>query len=125
MRNFQDKNKWRRIVESKLVLMLLSILILVFVWGMFGFVDKMRETVKNKKIAESKMAELVKSKEKRLSDIEKLKTEIGLEESIREKFGLAKEGEGVIVILDDKDQASVSKQSTENGFFSFVKNWFK
>ena len=47
-----------------------------------------------------------------------------MEESIREKFGLAKEGEGLIVILGDVKEPKVINKP-EGGFFSFFQNWFK
>ena len=125
MRNFQGKNRWRNIAESKLVLVLLGIVILIFTWVVIGFVGKMRETIKNRKIAEAKVAELLKSKEKLSSDIAKLKTQTGIEESIRDKFGLAKEGEGMIVIVEDKNPLASPPDSSQGGFFSFLKNLFK
>ena len=125
MRNFQEKNRWRRIVESKPVLALLGILILIFAWSIIGLVGKMQETAKNKKIAEDKVNELNKGKEKLSSDIAKLKTPTGLEQSIRGKFGLAKEGEGMIVVVEDKNQAETQKTADSGGFLSFFLNWFR
>ena len=88
---------------------------------------KMTITGENKKIAENKIKELEQEKEKLSSDIAKLKTDAGIEESIREKFGLAKEGEGVIVIVEDKNKTEVSDIKPP-GFLSslfFWRNWFK
>ena len=85
----------------------------------------MEETGKNRKIVEDKITELEKSKEKLNSDITKLKTEQGIEESIREKFGLAKEGENMILIIDDKNSSEIPKNTDSGGFFSFLKNLFK
>lgn len=85
---------------------------------------KMQITTENRKIAENKVTELEKEKEKLSTDISKLKTENGVEESIREKFPVAKEGENVIVIVDDKTPPAVPKQES-GGFFSFLRNFFK
>jgi hypothetical protein len=87
--------------------------------------NKTQETSKNRKILEDKIIELEKSKEKLNSDIIKLKTEKGVEENIREKFGLAKEGEDMILIIDDKNQRVDEAEPESSGFFSFFKNWFK
>ena len=125
MRNFQNKNRWKHILESKLVLIILGVFILVFAWGVFGFVRKMQETSLNRKIAEDKMAELVKSKEKLTTDIAKLKTESGIEESIRDKFGLAKDGEGMIVVVEGRNSPIAPVDSEQDGFFSFFWNWLK
>src|SRR6185295_6350997 len=105
MRNFGRKNGWKNMLESKPLLILLFIIVLVFGWSVFGFWGKMRETAKNKVIAENKIAELRKQKAELSSNIASLKTDAGLEDSIRDKFGLGKDGEGLIVIVDDKEKA--------------------
>ena len=124
MRNFQQKRRWRNIIESRPVLALLSILVLVFAWSVIGFMGKMQETSRKKEIVKNKIAELEKEKEKLSFDIDKLKSYSGIEENVREKFGLAKDGEGVIVIVEDKNPPAVEDTKSE-GFFSFFKNWFK
>lgn len=85
--------------------------------------NKMQVTIENRKIAENKVAELEKEKKRLSSDISKLKSQDGVEESIREKFGLAKEGEGMIVVVEDKNPPQTPKQKP-GGFFSFLKNLF-
>ena len=124
MRSFQQKRGFRNILHSKPVLIFFGILLLVFAWGVIGFMSKMSLTRENRKITESKVAQLEQQKEKLSSDIAKLKTEKGMEESIREKFGLVKEGEGVIVIVEDKNEPKV-EDKPKGGFFSFFRNLFK
>jgi cell division protein FtsB len=124
MKSFQKKRSWRNIVQSKPVLVILGIFVLIFAWGVIGFMKKMQTTIENKNIAEEKFLELQKEKDKLSTDILKLKTDSGVEESIREKFGLAKEGEGVIVVVEDENSTKVPEKKT-NGFFSFFMNWFK
>ncbi|MCX6751693.1 MAG: septum formation initiator family protein [Candidatus Nomurabacteria bacterium] len=122
MRSFQKSEKLKHVMQSKLFLIFLGIVILVFVFSVFSFWGKMEETSKNKKIAEDKIAELEKSKEKLNSDIANLKTEKGVEENIRNKFGLAKEGENMILVVDDKSSSEVPKNTDSGGFFSWLKN---
>ncbi len=124
VRNFQNKRGFRNILQSKPVLVFLSILLLVFAWGVFSFMSKMRVTIENRKIVENKVAELEKTKERLSSDIAKLKSQDGVEESIRQKFGLAKEGEGVIVVMDDKNPPEIEKKES-GGFFSWLRNLFR
>ncbi|MBP6883868.1 MAG: septum formation initiator family protein [Candidatus Pacebacteria bacterium] len=125
MRSFQDKKKWRKVMESKPVLGFLSIVILVFSWSVVGLIGKMQETSKNKQAVQARMLELTKNKEKLTADISKLQTDEGMEESIREKFGWVKEGEGVIVVVDDKSAQEPQKEEDSGGIFSFFKNLFK
>ena len=111
MKSFQKKRGWRNIMQSKPVLVFLGILVFIF--------------IENRKIAEEKVLELQKEKDKLSTGISKLKTDSGVEESIREKFGLAKDGEGVIIVVEDKNSAKVPAEANTGGFFSFFTNWFK
>jgi cell division protein FtsB len=124
-RNFQEKRSLKHILQSKPVLILLSIMVLVFAWSVLGLLGRMQETAQNKKIAEDKITELQKRKGSLSSEIDDLKTEQGVEENIREKFGLAKDGEGMIIIEDDKNQVATPPGAESNAFFSFFKNIFK
>ena len=125
MRSFQPKRGLKDIAHSKPVLVLLVFLMLFFAWGIVGFFGKLKITKENRKIAENKMIELEKEKEKLTSDINKLKTPDGVEASIRDKFGLAKEGERMIVVVDDKNPPEAPKESSSDRFFSFFRNLFR
>ncbi len=125
MASFQKKGKFKQVMQSKPFLVFLGVLILIFIYSIFGFVNKMQDTVKNRELVEEKITELEKSKEKFNSDISKLKTENGVEENIREKFGLVKDGENMILVIDDKNKTEGENKPNSQGFFSFLKNWFK
>ena len=114
-----------RILESRPALIFLGAVIFIFFWSVLGFWGKMRDTTENKRIALDKVAELRESKEKLTEDIEKLETEQGVEESIREKFGLVREGEGVIVVVDEENEEDATAEEEEGGFFSFFTNLFR
>jgi len=124
MRNFQRKRGWKNIMQSKPVLILLGILILIFTWNILGFWNKMEETSKNKKIIEDKVVSLHQKKENISSEINSLNTDQGKEKFIRENYGLVKEGEDMIVVVEDKTPPETLKADSSSGFFSFLKNWF-
>src|SRR3989344_5536068 len=124
MRSFQQKRKWRNLMQSRPVLVFLGGLLLFFTGGVIGFMGKMQTTRENRKMAENKVAELRKEKENLSLDIENLKTEDGKERIFRENFGLAKEGEGLIVVVEDKN-AEENKGDESGGFLPFFKNLFK
>jgi len=124
MRNYQQKRVWRDIAESKPVLIILGILILVFAWNILGFWNKMRETERNKKIIEDKITALNQQKDKLTADINDLNTEQGKEKIFRENFGLVKEGENEIVIVDDKSTPPPAPAQS-GGVWGFLKGLFK
>lgn len=122
MRDFQQKKKWRNMLESWPVLFFLGILLLLFAWGVFGLLFRMHATRENRKLAEVKLAELKEKKEIFSNDVAKLGSETGIEESIREKFPVVKEGEGLIVVVEDKSLSEELKKE-EKGFFSKLLFW--
>lgn len=124
MRDFQQKRRWRNILESWPVLIFFGIVLLFFAWSVIGFMLKMQVTIENRKIAENKIAELEQKKAKLSFDIDNLKTDEGKEQIFRENFGRGKEGEGLVIVLDDKN-APKDKEQESKGFFSFFKNLFK
>ncbi len=125
MRNFQEKGAFKNIIQSWPVLIFLGILLIFFVFSIFRFMIKMGETTKNRKLAEIKVLELQENKEQLSNDIIGLKTEKGLEENIREKFGLAKEGEDLIIVVDSKEILDLDNEIKKNWLTSLFKNWFK
>lgn len=125
MKSFQKNRRFNRLFQSKAFLLFLGIVLLISFYSIFGFMNKMRETVKNKNIVQDKIEELEKTKEKLNLDIKKLDTKDGTEESIRQKFGLAKEGEEMIMIVDSKNVSEGQKELDSKGFFSIIKSWFK
>lgn len=125
MGSFQENKGLKNIVYSWPVLIFLFIILLFFAWGVIRFTVKMLETAKNRKIAEIKTLNLTQAKIKLTNDIENLKTEKGIEENIREKFGLAKEGEGLIVVVDEKKVGIVEDKEKQNWFTSLFKKWVK
>lgn len=124
MRNFQQKRN-KQFWQSWPFVIVLSILLLIFAWNVFGFWQRMQDTGKNRKIAEDKLTQLKIQKEKLTADIGKLNTPAGVEEVIRDKFGLVKEGEGMIVIVEDKNKEVVPPPSRFSRFVSFFTDLFK
>jgi hypothetical protein len=128
MRNFQQKRVWRNVIQSTPVLIILGIVLLFFAWSVLGFWNKMGETTRNKKMIEDKVEALREQKEKLLTDIESLNTEEGKERVFRENFGLAKDGEEMIIVIEDRNAANSQKTNDNKGFFSslmFWQDWFK
>lgn len=112
-------------MRSKPVLVLLTIILIAFVWNIVNLTIKLEDTYKNKKIEQEKISDLENRKAKLSTDIDKLNTDKGKEEAIRENFGMVKEGEQVIVVVDDKNQTTDEPKKEDKGFFVWFKNLFK
>ena len=115
MRNFGRTNQWKNLLASRAVLVFLGIVFLIFAWNVFGLWGKMRETSRNREMVENKINDLKQEKEELSFSITTLKTEEGIEENIRDRYGFGKEGEGLIVIVDE-DKAEVPLEANTGGF---------
>lgn len=108
MLGFHEKRKIRNILYSKPVLVILGLVVLFFLSTVWGAFKKERDT---QKIKEQRI-EVLESLEERegilSKEIDRLDTERGVEEEIRAKFEVARGGEGVIVIVNSKDNEEAS-----------------
>ena len=69
----------------------------------------------------------LQAREKMLSsEIERLKTESGTEQEIREKYGLVKPGEEVITVVDSNTATSTDFDTASNpaSFWQKIMDWF-
>ena len=125
MAEFNRKNN-NNFWHSPLILLVLFAVLVLFTYNMIGLVGKERETARKKDLILSNI-ETLRNREKTLnSDIEKLKTEEGVEETIRDKYQVVKEGEKMVVIVDnEKKETSVVVETKEHGFIPWLKNLFK
>lgn len=124
MAEFQTKRGSKKMWHSPLMLFVLLSVLLVFMYNMVGLVEKTSETSKKKKIVLSQVDSL-NERQKVLEDhIKKLQTENGTEVELREKYHLVKEGEQMVVIVDEKANLSGSDVVAEpnKNFFQFLKN---
>jgi cell division protein FtsB len=123
MRNFQGKKTKRRFFHSWFVLFILLVFLVFFIYGVATLFNKMQETSKNKKIAEERLLLLENRKQKLILDIDELNNDKGKERVFREDYGLAREGEGVVVIIDDKNNNIEEIEPENKGFFNKVKDF--
>ena len=100
MKEFQEKNKYKRRRRSRLILLLLFVLALFIIRGTFQAFAKERSS----RVEADRVIAEHQRLEKRYMLIqeqnESLKNNSGVEAEIRSKFDVVKPGEGVIVIVD-------------------------
>ena len=89
-----------RLLRRRLLLVALLILVAVAVRGVWGVYQKEKESRVLREEAESQLGDLKNREASLRADISKLKSDRGMEEVLRGEYELAKEGEGLIVIVD-------------------------
>ena len=125
MLEFQEKRQLKKILYSRVTLVILLIIIMVLVKAVWGVYQKQDITKDNLFKVEASLNSL-QAREKMLSsEIERLKTASGKEEEIREKYGLIKEGEEMIVVVDDDSSNNSGPVSTPISFWQKVLDWLR
>lgn len=109
MKEFKQRRKFKKRLYSKFVIFLLIIVIAVLARGTWGIFQKSRESDKKLEISQERLIELRKRQSAVASQIEILKTTTGVEEEIRTKYDVAKEGEHVIIIVQDDEPVEVKE----------------
>lgn len=123
MKEFQRKRKIRRLLYSRLSLLILLILIALVAKGAWNVYAKERDSRKQLERVEEELAAL-KARGAALQDkIDRLKTSEGIEAEIREQFQVTKPGERMVVIVEEgkSEEATAPRQSLISKFFDLFR----
>lgn len=123
MAEFKRKDK-NHFWYSPIVLSVLFLFFLISLYRISILYKKERETQEKKNQAMGQLDSL-KSREESLSkDIANLNTTEGVESVIREKYQVAKEGEKMVIIVDEKKKNDETPTEKSHGFWNWVKGIF-
>ncbi len=126
MREFQQRNRYKKYLYSKLVIFLLFVFLLMLGRATLNIYKKEKDSRVELERIEEQKAEL----EGRFNDIkakaEHIQADAGIEAEIRKKFDVVKEGEGVIVIVEKELPLEVEqeKKNVLQRFWDSVKGVF-
>jgi cell division protein FtsB len=102
-----------------LLLLVLIIVVLREVWEVYG---KKTASASSRREVELKLADLEAREAALRADIAALKTERGMEEALRREYGVGKEGEGLIVIVE-APTTPLLEESSWPAFFDRLLPW--
>lgn len=119
----RPNNKKQKFWGSWRCNVLLLFFSLVAIYGFFGSVSKYSMAREKYMNSRDELEKLENNKQKLESSLSMLSTEFGEEQVIRDKFNVVKEGEGLIVIVDEKDSSSQNK-GENGGFIDFLGSLF-
>jgi len=125
MLEFQEKRQLKKIIYSKVTLIILLLIILALSKAVWSVYKKHDMTKDNLSKVETSLESLQVREKMLSSEIERLKTASGKEEEIREKYGLIKQGEEMIVVVDDENNDNNGPVSTPISFWQKVLDWLK
>ena len=111
----QEKKKFHQIVYSRPTLVLLAVLLVVALNSTWKMYEKASLAREQKNRLENEL-ESLKARELDLqAKIANLKTERGLEEEIRGRFSVAKNGESVVVVVDPSYEGTSTQDESVIG----------
>ena len=122
--DFHEKRKFKRLLYSKLSLIILALIVIKLSFSVFDMYKKERDT-RLKRIEQKNILYEFKKREKDLSDeIKRLSSKKGIEEEIRSKFEVGKKGESVVLIIDNPEEENIKNNIAEKSFWQRLKDLF-
>lgn len=111
MREYQQKYLLRRIVYSRVAIVVLFLLVMVLLRSIMELNDKRIAVKKLRVESEVERQDIETKTEKAEQKNENISTERGFEKYVRTTYPVVKEGEGVIVIYDEEKSPVSSVRS--------------
>lgn len=129
MQNFQGRRRWKKMVYSKITILLLLILVILMSRALWRIHQKNQLALRESSKAEVKFLELEKQKNDLADKVKWLSTTRGQEESVRQNFSVVKEGEKVILVVEAKEASTTDLKVVEKGNLldkakEFISNWW-
>lgn len=101
MLEFQKKKRLRRFIYSPISLFLVAFAIMVVGRGTWSVFHKAKESKEKLHASVIELERLQKRAETLSTQLTSLNTDRGIEEELRDKYRVAKEGEQMIILLGD------------------------
>jgi cell division protein FtsB len=124
MVNWKERRNPVRVFARRLGMLGLVILVIVAVGAVWGVYKKERESRILRTQAEAELADLRLREERLKEDIEKLQTDRGLEERLRDQYEVAKKGERLLIIVEPATPAPTRATSSVLQWFRDVFPWW-
>lgn len=125
MTDFQGRRSVRRLIYSKITVLVLFASALFIANGAWGAYLKYDEARSRMRAAEEALAALAAREETLKRDIAEMKTGHGLEKKIRENFGLVREGEKAIIIVEPQNKPKQEKSEPTPSAWTRAKLFLK
>lgn len=116
MREIQPKKKPKLRIRPLLLMLVLVVAVIFLAKASWGVLQKERESRANAEEVQKELDALLERKALLQGETDKLSTEEGLEEAIREKFQVSKNGESVMVVVEKPQEGPIIVE--RKGFFA-------
>jgi len=117
----KDNSPYQSFLGSHLALGVAVILLGILGYSLIAMIPKQKRAETAKREAEMELRELEEKKTSLEQEISLLSSDFGREKAFREKFGVVKEGEEIVVLVDDDTAPLVEEKG---GLWNWIKNLF-
>jgi len=121
----KEKKLYEKVFYSKITLVFLIVLIFFMSKAVLGLYEKKQNTRESLEVAELELERAEARKSLLNEKLDSFSTEKGIEMEIRDMFNVAREGEKVIVIVDEEKNISNDDEGGSGGLWNRIKSWFK
>ncbi|MFA6158930.1 MAG: hypothetical protein WC763_04915 [Candidatus Paceibacterota bacterium] len=125
MREFQDRRRVRRLLHSRYVIGALGVVLVLSADAVWGIYDKYQKSQSLASKMQGNLAELQSRKQKLEGLNASLATSEGREREIRDRFGVVKEGERSVVIVDDASGTRMIQPASSGGLWGWFLDLFR
>ena len=115
----------KRILYAPISILVLAVLLVFLVRGAIRAYQDERVSRRELQNLQQSSAELAEREAFLQREIERLSSDRGLEEELRNKYPVAKEGESVVIIVDPKEDEDGSIPAESKGFWSRILDFFR
>ena len=122
MFDFHQKRKLRTIIGSRITQGILLFLAFMVMWSAYDRYLIARDMADKRAAVESEIADLEARQATMEEEVKYLSNERGIEAEMRRQFDIAKDGEQVVIILDDEVEESEQEPATST---TQTRAWYK
>jgi len=113
-----------KIIRSPLTYVVLIGLSLTFSYSAISTYKKSLIAKQKTRQVEEELQKLVDQESDLKGSLNDMNTPFGVEKSLREKFGIIKDGEKAVIVTEVNEDKNTSEEKESKGFFDFIKNIF-
>ena len=124
MREFKDKRKRKEKLYSLWSVMALFVVLLFLARGVWNIYQKEKESANLDSDSRAKLQSLSAQADQLTTNINKLSTDAGVDEELRQKYGVVKPGEEMIVVVPEDATTSTSTESVYSKILDKIKSFF-
>ena len=114
MLDIHQKRKIRGVMYHRFTLLAIFLVFLIVLHSTWSVYEKKRESESLMNASKNHVAELLDRDKELRNKIQRLDTEIGIEEEIRSKFSVTKEDETMVIVVPEEENKVTQTDNTES-----------